>query len=154
MEKESINLGLIDEFINSNKVVLNNCLLIEKEAGEIEKRYAFSEDVIVPNRFRLRKVLRILALVLTFARKLRRLSVCDTEHSFDIPKSFSYKGCQYIVTTGTNDVIKCEPGEVVCLADVFFSLKPLLKSNGFEVLESTVTSQLKSTEFFITITGF
>ena len=37
IEKESINLGLIDEFINSNKVVLNNCLLIGKEAGEIEK---------------------------------------------------------------------------------------------------------------------
>ena len=68
IEKESINLGLINEFINSKKVVLNNCLLIGKEAGEIEKRYAFSEYVIDPNRFGLRKVLRILALILMFVR--------------------------------------------------------------------------------------
>ena len=84
---------------------------------KLKKRYAFSEYVIDPNRFRLRKVLSILALVVMFVRKLRRLSVYDTEHSFDILKSFSCKGCQYIVTTGTIDVIKCEPGKVVCLSD-------------------------------------
>ena len=31
--------------------------------------------------------------------------------------SFPCKGRQYIVTTGTNNVVKCEPGEVICLSD-------------------------------------
>ena len=67
--------------------------------------------------FRFKKVLRILALVLMFVKKLRRFPAYNNEYSFELPKSFSCKGSQYIVTTGSNDVIKCEPGKVVCLSD-------------------------------------
>ena len=116
MEKETINLGLIDEFTNSSKVVLNN-MSVGREAVEIENRYAFSEYIIDPNRFRFKKVLRILALVLMFVKKFRRFPAYNNEYLFELPKSFSCKGSQYIMTTGTNDVIKCEPGKVVCLSD-------------------------------------
>ena len=41
-------------------------MFIGKNAGEIEKRYTFSEYVIGRKRFRLKKVLKILALVIMF----------------------------------------------------------------------------------------
>ena len=70
----------------------------------LQERYVFSEYIIDPNRFRLRKVVRVLALVMLFIRKLisrvrhQQNEVLINEVSVTVPAELS-KG-QYIVTTG------------------------------------------------------
>ena len=117
ISKESINLELINKSTNSSHLVLDNYMSIGMDSGEVEKRYAYSKYVIDPNKFRLRKVLRILALVIKFVRKLRRITISKTQYSFEIPKSFSCEGSQYLVTTGKSDVMRCDPGKVICLSN-------------------------------------
>ena len=97
----------------------------------LQERYAFSQYVIDPNRFRLRKVIRVLALVMLFTRNLiRRVRylesiVSPSEASKAIIKEISNE--RYLVTTGgpftvVNAVgkvaeLKCKPGQVVSLTE-------------------------------------
>ena len=103
---------------------------------KLKERYEFLEYIIDPNRFRLRKVVRILALVMLFIRNLRK-RVRPTEaatsilkDSLSIPKELSDE--QYLVTSGIVHSVKnnagkiteirCKPGMVVNLTDLDIKL--------------------------------
>ena len=90
---------------------------------KVKSRYEFSQYVIDPNRFRLRKIVRILSLVYLFVKKC--YSCCGLldrlrEHpkvSLDtVPSIFACEGDQFIVTTGSQDggnQFRCPAGRVV-----------------------------------------
>ena len=80
-----------------------------------------------PNRFRLRKIIRIISLVYLFVKNC--YSVCGLKGKFNkhpevtidpIPIPFSCKGEQYIVTTGSLDngnPFRCPGGLVICVSN-------------------------------------
>ena len=105
---------------------------IDEETSEVGKRYAFSKYLIDPNRFRFKKVLRILAVVIMFIRslitarngrisspegKINDLALVRTGHKFQCPKSFFTEDEGRIVTTGEDELLKCGKGYAVCLAE-------------------------------------
>ena len=92
-----------------------------EESSEIGKRYAFSKYLIDPNRFRFKKVIRILALVLLFTRNLMRAWVMRTLRVGDeineltlvkisqdsrLPTPFSVKEEGQV--SGADEVLECE----------------------------------------------
>ena len=96
------------------------------------KRYEFSNYVIDPLKFRFRKVIRTLALVYLFIKKIKakrmERSGIQTPHPIvamchPIPKT--YQGDNYILTTGGNkfnDNLKCKSGLVVQLTNEMISV--------------------------------
>ena len=94
----------INEMYCPNKVVKD----------EVKIRYEYSKYLIDPNRFRFRKVTRILALVYIFVRKFcekygsksrfQTHSIVDQE---PVPKHLSCLGNQYLVTSGSNKLFNC-----------------------------------------------
>ena len=94
---------------------------------KLEERYKFLDYIIDPNKFRLRKVVRVLALVMLFIRKLKQKSINQREddlslsvcNEIQIPEAIS--GDKYVVTSGhcfRNDTkLICKPGLVVILTD-------------------------------------
>ena len=75
---------------------------------KIRFRYKLSGYLINPNRFRFRKVVRILALVLTFIRKIsknidkiKNHKLFQDTHPGELAKILEPKGDKYIITTGT-----------------------------------------------------
>ena len=105
-------------------------------ADEVRKRYEFSNYVIDPNKFRLRKVVRILALVLKFVRKLTKKTknrikekVVDKKEKgrearkvpvVKVPSAFAFNNDKYLVTQGkatASSPHRCKKGLVVELDD-------------------------------------
>ena len=90
---------------------------------QVKNRYEYSKYVIDPNRFRLRKIIRILSLVHLFVRKcysacgfVGRLRIHPKVNLDIVPTILSCEGDQYIVTTGNHDdrsLFKCPAGLVV-----------------------------------------
>ena len=98
------------------------------DTSELGKRFAFSNYILDPTKFRLKKVLRILALVIVFAQKLiRALKSCDVALA-NVGKGeqnvsqFSCNEEQYIVTQGTDAHFPCKAGFVVRLTDEHINL--------------------------------
>ena len=75
--------------------------------SEVGKRYAFSDYVIDPNRFRFKKVLRVLAyiimLVSNFLAKAgnRAISLVEISRSVQLPNVFSCGDGEYVVINGS-----------------------------------------------------
>ena len=107
--------------------------LCRKVDIKLKERYEFCQYVIDPNRFRLRKVVRILALVMLFIRNLckrvKSLQITirpDPKGSIHLPSELRDE--QYLVTSGdvysvknnAGEVteFKCKPGIVINLTDV------------------------------------
>ena len=91
--------------------------------SELGKRYQFSNYLIDPNRFRLKKVLRVLALVFMF---IQRISKKRSERVTSLLKArtpvqdlgfLSCVGEQYLVTLGTDSRFPSKPGCVIPLTD-------------------------------------
>ena len=90
---------------------------------QVKTRYESSQYVLDPNRFRLRKVVRILSLVYLFIQKccshcglVGKLKAYPKVPLNFVPSIFSCEGDQYIVTEGTQDdrsKLKCPAGLVV-----------------------------------------
>ena len=93
------------------------CLPARYVPSDVKDRYTFSQYLIDPNRFRFRKVIRVLGLVFLFVSKLLKRcrktipKLIQTEPA-ELPGIFSYKGDQYIVSTGKY----CQKGLVVDLS--------------------------------------
>ena len=95
--------------------------------NEVKSRYEFSQYLIDPNRFRLRKVIRILGLVYLFVNNFcekygikNRVPDHSRVKSSHLPDNFQCMRDRYLVTTGTmgeNDPFSCPRGKVVCLSD-------------------------------------
>ena len=81
--------------------------------------------MIDPNKFRFKKTVRVLALVLIFVKKmlkiLQRVPVSvsvETKH-FNIPDIFSKPDSSFLVTTGEKSKgLQCPKGLVVELPDI------------------------------------
>ena len=83
----------------------------------VKDHYDFSQYIIDPNRFRFRKVIRVLGLVFLFIKKARRRCGKPVPKLFEhppaeIPGIFAYRGDQFIITTGKY----CKGGLVVDLS--------------------------------------
>ena len=98
----------------------------------LSERYKFSEYILDPNKFRFRKVVRVLALVMKFCKIFRqkfgktsqdagKVHACSQNHLNRLP--WSFKGESYLVTEGRsykvskNVSIQCKPGLVVSISD-------------------------------------
>ena len=88
-------------------------------------RYKFSKYLIDPNRFRFRKVVRVLGLVFLFLHKLfnrlnRPIKFLAPNGSVSTPKILSCNNDRYIVTSGKrlNKVFESSAGLVVDLSEI------------------------------------
>ena len=78
---------------------------------KVKSRYEFSQYIIDPNRYRLRKIVRIISLVYLFVRKC--YSACGSRGRLEnhskvtldpVPAILSCEGDQYLVTTGCQNI--------------------------------------------------
>ena len=93
----------------------------------IKSRYEFSKYLIDPNRFRFRKVIRIMGLVLTFIKRISRNVKRIHENKIfvhqspgSLPNILEPNGDKYIVTTGRTEnvgLLTCVGGKVIELSD-------------------------------------
>ena len=95
--------------------------LVPKAVGD---RYQFSNYIIDPNRFRFRKVVRVLGLVFLFLKKLmtrvkRQTRFLITHTSASIPKIITNNHDRFLVTRGNsiNKEFQCQGGLVVDLCE-------------------------------------
>ena len=119
---------------------------------QVKTRYETSQYLIDPNRFRLRKIVRIISLVYLFVKKC--FSACGfagglrmhPKVTLDIvPTILSCEGDQYIVTTGTQDggcPFRCPAGWVVRVSndEIKLALTYLFRKATEEVKHKTKLS--------------
>jgi hypothetical protein len=97
----------------------------QHDPQEVGIRYKFCDYVIDPNKFRFRKVVRVLALVLKFVQNMLKIlqrvshvAGLNTEH-FNLPDTFSHPESKFLVTTGEKSKgLQCTKGLVVELPEV------------------------------------
>ena len=105
----------------------------KKISMELENRYEFSNYLIDSNKFRFRKVVRILALIMLFIKSLKKKiqikkgkciknsNIETHDRNKNIPKEFLNE--KYLVTVGKSykvgksTTIQCKPGFVINLTD-------------------------------------
>ena len=134
---------------------------------QVKTRYESSQYVIDPNRFRMRKIVRILGLVYLFLKKC--YSACGLvgrliEHPKVtlniVPAILSCEGDQYIVTSGTQDGVgpfRCPAGLVVRVSndEVKLALTYLFRKATEEVkkfvdirLYNSISSEIEGILFY------
>ena len=145
IQRESLRSENIMDLVNADSEEsasesISSHLCRKIDSKKLHERYEFLNFIIEPNRFRLRKVVQVLALVMLYIRKLwqkaRKLSDKDilTECSeIQIPEMVN--GERYVVTSGysykgsngTKNVAEfsCKPGLVIILKDI--DLKKVLE---------------------------
>ena len=96
-------------------------VLSEKVLSEIAVRYKFSQYIIDPNRFRFRKVVRILALVLLFIKNLKLRTNRNSyviASGMRLPSQFMFCNDKYLITQNGNAFpFNCQQGLVVILTE-------------------------------------
>ena len=105
----------------SKKTLTTDCFVNEVVPKEVKERYEFSNYLIDPNRFRFRKVVRILGLVFRFVKifcdkygKGRNLVGHSKVNLDPIPQQFSCVGEQFLVTSGVHSInrLECQGGKL------------------------------------------
>ena len=124
---------------------------------EVGLRYTFCDYVIDPNKFRFKKVVTVLALVLKFVqnmlKNLKRPSdsaIVEAEH-FNIPDIFSHPESNYLVTTGEKSKgLQCSKGLVVELPEAMIknALAYYFKKSTLEIKFLCIFCQNTSTVTF------
>ena len=118
MLRECISVESINEGKMCNSFVCASYFPLVPEA--VGDRYKFSRYLIDPNKFRFRKVIRVLGLVFLFIKNLREktnkppfsftsFQACDLPNGIVIPAQED----KYLVTTGTDPKFLCTKGLVV-----------------------------------------
>ena len=111
-------------FCAIDQVYLSNHINVKKPyvPREVKSRYEHSKYLIDPNKFRFRKVVRVLALVLMYLSKLmkrmnRPFKYVRFDDTLKVP-DILLNGDTYLVTTGTNrSKLVCTAGLVVHLSE-------------------------------------
>ncbi len=86
---------------------------------KIGKRYQHSKYIMDPNKYRFKKVVRIVALILLFIRKIRKKQkarqpfVTGLITGYNLPALLGICNDRYLVTTGNDPKFKCQKGLVV-----------------------------------------
>ena len=100
--------------------------LPEGAAEEIKKRYTFSDYIVDPNKFRFRKVVRIVGLLFLFISKLKNMKnkkLHTTVVDSNLPKQFRFSNDQCLVTQGKyGHPFVCEKGLTVMLTEKYLLL--------------------------------
>ena len=151
LSKEELK-GHDDELIKSNIAYNNRQLSVEYSESyavlskgvlnNIGERYKFSHYIIDPNKFRFRKVVRILSLVFLFIRNIKsqmnkssNLIVCETK----LPDQFKFSNDKYLVThngsVNCDTLYKCKKGLVVGLSEenLIIALNYFYKKASLEI---------------------
>ena len=121
-KKETIVIDIINE-LNDGCAYNNAYMPSHLVPDDVGSRYKYSQYLIDPNRFRYRKVVRVLGLVILFVSKLfarskgALLTITQYKWEGELPNILLYKGDRYLVTTGkkTDCAIECRGGLVVDL---------------------------------------
>ena len=106
----------------NNKSFSNTYLIKSIVPNEVKERYQFSNYIIDPNKFRFRKVVRILVLVILFIKNLKR-KIQIREGKYIQNSKNETKNENYLVTVGESykvgksTRIQCKPGLVINLTD-------------------------------------
>lgn len=90
-------------------------------SGKVKDRYKFSNYLIDPNRYRFRKVIRVMAFVLMFIKKAsKNIKVQSSQifnHTYpgEISEIIKPSGDRFVLTTGRvrNMTFECPVGNVV-----------------------------------------
>ena len=110
-------------YLNFDDAVQSDKNLEENIRGCICERYRFSKYVLDPNKFRFRKVVRILALVLLFVNKLKSKIQKNDQiviSKDELPKQLCCSNDQYLVTVGESSFpFNCPKGLIVVLSKEF-----------------------------------
>ena len=124
---DASDLVWLDILENKVKAVSHHSKTITKH---LQARYEFSKYVLDPNKFRFRKAVRVLTLVMLFCKKFRQKYGRKVQnqpgqnvenHLSRLPSSF--RGESFVVTVGQsykvskNVSIQCTPGMVIPLTD-------------------------------------
>ena len=99
---------------------------LDTSASEkLKKMYSYSSYIVDPNRYRFRKVVRIVAMVLKFIRNIRQ-KICQRKGTnvhlprnddYHLPALLNFCNDKYLITEGTDDSLKCAPGLVIELTE-------------------------------------
>ena len=131
---------IVQSFYNLNDLGFN-----ENVDKQILLRYQFSRYLIDPNKYRFKKVNRIMGLVLTFVEKLFKKkgktpkSKIFSHKCFEaLPKHFRFDGDRYLVTSGLRDITGfpyCVGGMVIELTEemIMFALNYFFLKTSLEV---------------------
>ena len=96
--------------IESPENINHNVYNTQNVPSEVEERYQFNNYIIDPNKFRLKKVIRILAIVILFIKNLKKKGkLMNNSNLTCIPSLFTSENNQYLVTEGKS---KCRPGSI------------------------------------------
>ena len=115
---------IIVEFLNDNYFFGHLSMPERKVPEEVGRRYDFCNYVIDPNKFRFRKVVRVLGLILKFVKNLfhflnREPKFLKNKEHFNLPDIFCNKNNSFLVTTGSGSKgLNCPEGLVVELPEV------------------------------------
>ena len=118
----------------------SECYISNRSKGldEVYLRYQFSSYIIDPNKYRLRKIVRIVALVLKFVRNLKILigkppSVVAYQNP--LPERFRFCNDKYLITTNSVFPFICKGGLVVEITelDLLEALNYFFKKASAEV---------------------
>ena len=143
-EKEKFVLDLNERMFLARSFYFHK----ENVDKDIRSRYQFSDYLIDPNRFRFRKVLRILALVFTFIKnmaknvdRIRNHRIFHHKYPGELAKNLKPEGDKYILTTGNLKNMGsgvCKGGKVIELSNdmlksamYYFSYKSSLEVKHF-----------------------
>ena len=107
-------------------VYTNFSVLSDDTAEKVKQRYDFSKFILDPNKFRFRKVIRILGVVFLFLSKLlKRLGKDFSQKHTEtaVPKQFQFLNDQYLVTQGNYKApYLCKKGFTVVLTEKCLNL--------------------------------
>ena len=97
--------------IESPENINHNIYNTQNVPSEVEERYRFNNYIIDPNKFRLKRVIRILAIVILFIKNLKKKvgKLMNNSNLTCIPSLFTSENNQYLVTEGKS---KCQPGSI------------------------------------------
>ena len=103
---------------NANLKTHSYHTLTNGEHNKVTERYRFSNYILDPNKFRYRKVIRVVALIFLFINSLKRkIRKCSTTVIADnIPDQLNFCNDKYLVTQGnTNFPFNCPKSLVIVL---------------------------------------
>ena len=110
-------------------------------SDKISERYKYSNYIIDPNTFRLKKIVRIVGLIMLFVRKLKaRIKKIprDKPRLSKLPTQFAFNNDRYLLTQGQNNFPhKCPKGLIVRLS------KEVL-NDALDYFYKRATSELKT----------
>ena len=128
-----VNELLDEDWINQSLFQTYSChvansnfsALSDESVKNVKKRYEFSNYILDPNKFRFKKVIRVLALVFLFISKTmerinKKLQNID---DINLPKHFGFCKDYFLVTEGKyKEPFVCEEGKIVVLSGRFSRL--------------------------------